>query len=62
MIWKIYQNMKFVEDCKALQFDTDAVQQWGSENCVELNIQTIKLYFWNPSPRVHVLNTMTTMS
>jgi hypothetical protein len=29
---KIYRNIKSAEDCKALQVDIDAVQQWCSEN------------------------------
>jgi hypothetical protein len=40
---KIYRNTKSAEDCKALQVDTDAVQQWCSENGMELNIQKIKI-------------------
>jgi hypothetical protein len=35
--------MKSAEDCKALQVDIDAVQQWCSENCMELNIQKTKI-------------------
>jgi hypothetical protein len=40
---KIYRNIKSVEDCKALQVDIDAVQQWCGENCTELSIQKNKI-------------------
>jgi hypothetical protein len=40
---KIYRNIKSAEDCKALQVDIDAVQQWCSENGMELNIQKTKI-------------------
>jgi hypothetical protein len=40
---KIYRDIKSVEDCIALQVDTDAVQQWRDENCMELNIQETKI-------------------
>jgi hypothetical protein len=40
---KIYQDMKSVQDCKSLQSDTDLVQQWCGENCMELNIQKNKI-------------------
>jgi hypothetical protein len=40
---KICRNIKSAEGCKALQVDTDAVQQWGSENGMELNIQKTKI-------------------
>jgi hypothetical protein len=51
---KIYRNIKSVEDCKALQVDITAVQQWCSENCMELNIQKTKLIsFTRKSNSVH---------
>jgi hypothetical protein len=40
---KIYRNIKSAEDCKALQFDIDVVQQWCSRNVMELNIQKSKI-------------------
>jgi hypothetical protein len=40
---KIYQKIKSSEDCKALQVDIDAVQQWCSENGMELSIQETKI-------------------
>jgi hypothetical protein len=40
---KIYRNIKSAEDCKALQVDIDAVQQWCGENGVEFNIQETKM-------------------
>jgi hypothetical protein len=40
---KMHRNIKSVEDCKALQLDIDAVQQWCRENGMELNIQKTKI-------------------
>jgi hypothetical protein len=37
------RNIKSSEDCKTLQVDIDAVQQWCGENCMELNIQKTKI-------------------
>jgi hypothetical protein len=37
--------MKSVEDCKALQADTDPVHQWRGENYMQLNIQKTKIIF-----------------
>jgi hypothetical protein len=38
---KIYRNIKSAE--KALQVDSNAVQQWCSQNGMEINIQQIKI-------------------
>jgi hypothetical protein len=40
---KIYHDIKSVEDCKALQADTDSVHQWFGENCTQLSIQETKM-------------------
>jgi hypothetical protein len=40
---KICRNIKSAEDCKTLKVDIDAVQQWCSENGMELNIQKTKI-------------------
>jgi retron-type reverse transcriptase len=40
---KIYRDIKSAEDCKALQADTDSVQQWYVQNSMELNTQKTKI-------------------
>jgi hypothetical protein len=45
---KIYRNIKSAEECKALQVDVDAVQQWCGENGMELNIQKTKIISFTP--------------
>jgi hypothetical protein len=40
---KIYRNIKSTEDCKSLQVDINAVQQWRNGNCMELSIQKTKI-------------------
>jgi hypothetical protein len=40
---KIYRNIKSAEDYEAPQVDSDAVQQWCSENGMALNIQKTKI-------------------
>jgi hypothetical protein len=40
---KIYRNIKSADDCKALKVDNDAVQQWCSENGIELTFTKLKL-------------------
>jgi hypothetical protein len=41
----MYQAIKSVEDCKALQADISLVHQWCGENCMELNIQKTLVMF-----------------
>jgi hypothetical protein len=53
---KIYRNIKSAGDCKALQVDIDAVQQWCSENGM------VKLYLSHLRPTVFILNTLSKMS
>jgi hypothetical protein len=43
---KMYRDIKSVEDYKALQVDTDAVQQRCGANCMERNIHNTKTV-WN---------------
>jgi hypothetical protein len=51
---KIYRNIKSAEDCRAIQVDIDAVQQWCSENGMELNIQKNKIVsFTHKSNSIH---------
>jgi hypothetical protein len=41
MIWKFIETKSV--DCKALQVDTDAVQQWYGGNCVEIDIKETEI-------------------
>jgi hypothetical protein len=51
---KVYRNSKSAEDFKALQVDTDTVQQWWSENGMEFNIQKAKMIsFTRKSISIH---------
>jgi hypothetical protein len=60
---KIYRNIKSAEDCKALQVDIEAVQQWCSENCMELNIQKTKMiYLTRKTNSIDLLSNITPRS
>jgi hypothetical protein len=41
---KIYRNINFVQDCKDLQVDNDAVQQWRGETACNSTFRKLKLY------------------
>jgi hypothetical protein len=53
VVWK-FTETKSVEDCKALQVDINAVQQWCDENCMELSIQkTTFISFTHNTNSIH---------
>lgn len=52
---KMCWDIKSVDDCKALQADSVSKQQWYIENCIEINIQKIKLHLSHVIPSVSTL-------
>jgi hypothetical protein len=59
---KSYQNIKSVEDCKAIEVDINAVQEWGGENFMELNTQKTIILSFTCKNTAFTLNTMSETS
>jgi hypothetical protein len=51
----VHRNMKYGEDCKAIQGDIYSVQHWCAENHMEINIQETRIIsFTRKTNSVHI--------